>query len=336
MTPSLRRSLTVVAMFSQLLVSCGAKTGLRVPCEMPVRGTRPAFVLVYEKSSGTVQISPADRLPYGRDYDREQLAWVRSFLPTMGVDALVGATPWPVEDRGTPRFRCPWSDTILSPIADDGAASALRYMINEEFVVRPSGPISQSIEAGVRALRSLPEDVHPRVVVLTNLGTLNECRGEFAWSPGPTDWHFQRVAQFRREGFPTLVVGLRQAADGSEVQRSILEAYAEAGGLARRNGPATWYDFTLDRDELQRAAERAILHPAYCVGRASEGTDEPDTWAMQAPSTGTIPRDTSHREGWDWVDAEQGTIRLYGTPCDRVARARERPRLVTQTWGCYL
>jgi hypothetical protein len=318
-----------------LTLSCGAKTGMRVPCEMPVRGTRPAFVLVYEKSNATVSRQPGEELPYGRDFDREQLDWARSFLPTLGAQVLVGATPWPVEDRGSPRFQCPWSDTILSPIADDGGASALRYMLEEDFVARPSSPISQSIEAAVRALRALPEDVHPRVVILTNLGDVNECRGEYAWSPGPRDWHFQRVAQFRREGFPTLVVGPRLAADGRPIRGDILGAYAEAGGLARRDGPAPWYDFTLDRDELLLAAERAILHPAYCVGRTPQGTDQPDAWVMQAPGIGVIPRDTSHREGWDWDDAAQGTVRLFGSACERVARARVRPRLVTPTWGCY-
>lgn len=330
-----RNSWWCVVLLSVLSLSCGAKTGLRVPCEMPVRGTRPAFVLVYEKSNHSTIHRPGDDPPYGRYFDREQLAWARSFLPALGANALVGATPWPVEDDGTPRFRCPWSDSILSPIADDSASSALRYMNEEQFIARPSGPISQSIEAAVRALRALPDDVHPRVVILTNVGSVNECLGEYAWSPGPRDWHYQRVAQFQREGFPTLVVGPRLAADGSPVLRVILEAYAEAGGLARRDGPATWYDSTLDRDELLLAAERAILHPAYCVGRAAQGTDEPDAWVMQAPSIGTIPRDTSHREGWDWVDAALGTVRLFGTPCERVARARVRPPLVTQTGGCY-
>lgn len=329
-----RRSLLCVSMLAALSLSCGAKTGLRVPCEMPVSGTRPAFVLVYEKSNVSTIDRPGWVPPHGRYFDREQLAWARSFLPALGAHSLVGATPWPVEDRGTARFRCPWSDTILSPIADDGAASVLRYMNGEEFIARPSGPISQSIEAAVRALRALPEDVHPRVVILTSLGRVNECRGEYAWSPGPSDWHYQRVAWFRREGFPTLVVGPRQEGDGSVLVRPILDAYAEAGGLARRDGPASWYDFVLDRDELRLAAERAILHPAYCVGRTSEGTDEPDAWVMQAPSVGTIARDTSHREGWDWVDPSTGALRLYGTACERVARARERPRVVTRAWGC--
>lgn len=335
MTRSSRRTLAATSLLSMMLVSCGAKTGLRVPCEMPLRGTRPAFVLVYEKSNGSIREQPQDDLPHGRELDQEQRTWARSFFASMGTNVLIGATPWPVEDRGTPRFLCPWSDTLLSPIADDGGASAMRYMDQEWFVARPNGPISQSIEAAVRALRTLPEDVHPRVVILTMMTNVNGCFGDDGRASGPRDWHYQRVARFRDEGFPTLVVGVRQHGDGSALNLPTVGPYAIAGGLARTDGPALWYDFTLDRDALLLAAERAILHPAYCVLRAQEGTDEPDGWLMTSLSAGMIPRDSTHQNGWDWVDASAGTVQLYGAHCDRVARARERPRLVTRAWGCY-
>jgi hypothetical protein len=318
------------------VLSCGAKTALRAPCEMPLRGTRPAFVVVYHKGNSTVRTNPNDESLYGRELDEEQLAWARWFLPELGRGGvLVGASPWPDEEYNTPRWLCSWSDVLRSPIVDDGGSSALDYMLRETFWVRANSPVSQQIEVAVRELRALPEDVHPRVVVLTIHTDVNGCLGDDVYATEPFDWHFQRVARFREEGFPTLVVGARlDGRDGRRLRLRVPPRYAEAGGLPWVDGPDLWYDHRYDREPLLRAAERAILHPAYCVLRAPEGTDDPDAWVLQAPSVGTIERDRTRRDGWDWDDPAAGSVRLFGTVCERVAHARERPRLVTRAWRC--
>ena len=194
--------------------------------------------------------------------------------------------------------------------------------------------MSQSIESAVRSLRSLPPEVHPRVVVLSMMSNVGGCYGEDGNAAGPSDYHTRRIAQFRDEGFPTLVVGVRLHSDGHPLDLPVVSAYAAAGGLAR-HGPAEWYDITHDRDELTSEAERVIVQPAYCELRTTAGAGDPDGWSMDAAPLGIIPRDQTHRDGWDWEDTLSGKLRLYGSACERVARARIRPRLVTSTWGCY-
>jgi hypothetical protein len=69
-----------------------------------------------------------------------------------------------------------------------------------------------------------------------------------------------------------------------------------------------------------------------CVFTLPCGYGETDFGGLAVFINGmTVPRDRQHVEGWDYVDAAQTTVQLYGSPCTD-ARAMTGEVFIAQ--GC--
>ena len=49
----------------------------------------------------------------------------------------------------------------------------------------------------------------------------------------------------------------------------------------------------------------------------------------------TVPRDTSHTNGWDWIDQRTGSLQFFGAACSR-AQGASTPTAVAGTVTCRI
>jgi hypothetical protein len=128
------------------------------------------------------------------------------------------------------------------------------------------------------------------------------------------------------------VLGIAAAGGPADVT---LNAMARAGGNARP-GPRAYYSALTDAAELTAPLTTLI------------GVAPPCNFAIPAPPTndgttsradirvlvdGTdLPQDTSHMNGWDYVDQTLSWIQIYGPACDTLLS--NPPHSVTVAFVC--
>jgi len=130
-------------------------------------------------------------------------------------------------------------------------------------------------------------------------------------------------------GFPTQIAGLGIA---PEAEASLSEM-ALSGGLARAGTPR--YFPVSSAADLGAAVSSLIATLGTCVYSipqpSADGVTSPsriDVFLDGSP----VPRDSTHLNGWDYLDATFRSFQLYGAPCD-AARAGGG---VSVTFRCIL
>jgi hypothetical protein len=118
-------------------------------------------------------------------------------------------------------------------------------------------------------------------------------------------------------GFKTFVVGI---ATNTGTADATLSNLANAGGLAKPGTPS-YYPVSSAAD-LSAAIRTLIGAAATCtfqIGPAptSDGTTDLKQIVVMGDGT-SIPRDTTHTNGYDYVDGTMMSIQIYGSWCDQV------------------
>ena len=118
-------------------------------------------------------------------------------------------------------------------------------------------------------------------------------------------------------GFKTFVVGI---ATGGATADTTLSNLANAGGLAKAGTPS-YYPVSSAADLA--AAIRTLIGAAntctFQIGPAPTSDGTTDLKQIVVMGDGTpIPRDTTHTNGYDYVDASMMSIQIYGSLCDQV------------------
>ena len=122
------------------------------------------------------------------------------------------------------------------------------------------------------------------------------------------------VAAAAAAGIKVFVVGIGNVASAV----AVLNQMAMNGGEAQTGGATSYYAAT-DQAALQTALSRdrgqgRLLHAA-----AAQKAQDPTNVVIKDEGTKTqIPRDPTHAEGWDYTDASDTAIQLYGTACANV------------------
>lgn len=136
----------------------------------------------------------------------------------------------------------------------------------------------------------------------------------------------QAVKDAAAAGTPVFVVGVATAKTATT---ATLNAMAIAGGRPR-DDPALRY-YAVDTAEDLAAALGAIgAQIASCTFALERVPPVPDNVAVDADGA-RVPRDPSHREGWDYVPGMQ-SIQLFGAACTRVVEGTTRA--VQMVFGC--
>ncbi len=244
------------------LSACGAKTGLREPCVLPLRGTTPAFVLGYETSNTTIVTlfpdSGSRQNPNYLDYIRHTTV----LLPHFEADTMIGSIAGPVESRTMPGIYCPNPTSMNQPIVRNNANAILTEMreTTTEFS-RPGNAVTGLLNVAAQALRELPAEYDPRIIVFMNTA------GTACLDP-PNDLltHIRPIAALAASGIRTLLISERNPISFG-AQPNLM---AVAGGLPRDDPAERFYGADDPAPVLERL-EQVLFEPAYCQLRV-EGT----------------------------------------------------------------
>jgi hypothetical protein len=125
----------------------------------------------------------------------------------------------------------------------------------------------------------------------------------------------------------TFVIGLA----GTEEYVSLLNAMAVAGG--RPQAGLTSYYPANNQAELQAALQSIAVSVISCSIPLEEAPDLPDLVRVYMDG-GTVPRDTSHQNGWDYTDSGHLEIMLYGAACEALQDGQVHD--VTATFACVV
>jgi von Willebrand factor type A domain len=124
----------------------------------------------------------------------------------------------------------------------------------------------------------------------------------------------QAVANAVTMGFKVFVIGIGNVSSAV----TTLNKLAVNGGEAQ-SGAATSYYAATDPTSLEDALNAIVGKVASCTLPLPSKPQVPDNVVVEDVETKTtIPQDTSHTNGWDYTDATDTAIQLYGTACEDV------------------
>jgi hypothetical protein len=122
------------------------------------------------------------------------------------------------------------------------------------------------------------------------------------------------ITEFARQGVPTFVIGIDE--DGRPDLVDVLNRMADAGGRPNTLPGGQRYYSVRRREDLAAAFATVQRALATCTYFATSVPPTPDDADVQL-GPDAVPRDRDHRDGWDWTDAPNGEVTLFGSWCDR-------------------
>lgn len=215
---------------------------------------------------------------------------------------------------------------------------ALASTVDDEFYW--GTPLAPALAGAIGSLEGMPQGVSS-VVLLTD-GNPTSC--ETSSDAAAND--IQRVIDAAAAGFGgaqpirTFVMGVIDGTAGANAAN--LSLVAEAGGTARYPGCADAGDCAYSIDvgtfaaDFEAALDAIALEAFDCTFEVpSVEGGAPDYDALNLTVTDengvvTVPRDTSHTAGWDYLPGQQ-QIQLYGEAC---ASAKAATATVQIVLGC--
>ncbi len=133
-------------------------------------------------------------------------------------------------------------------------------------------------------------------------------------NPGEEMASEMAVADAAAAGIKVFVVGIGNVASAV----AVLNQMAINGGEAQTG----WRDQLLRGDRpgrSQTALNQIVGKVASCTLPLPGKPQDPTNVIVEDEGTKTqIPRDATHAEGWDYTDASDTAIQLYGTACSNV------------------
>lgn len=217
---------------------------------------------------------------------------------------------------------CGSSAAPIVPVGPDSAMAIAGAIARTS----PGGntPTRDAIASGASYLSKLT-DSSPKYLLLATDGLPN-CPVGCAGTPNPSSMCTmtdnpsedgateQAVANAASMGFKVFVIGIGDVSSAV----TTLNKLAVNGGEAQ-SGAATSYYAATDPTSLENALSAIVGKVASCTLPLPSKPQVPNNVVVEDVGTKTvIPQDTSHTNGWDYTDATDTAIQLYGTPCDDV------------------
>ena len=116
---------------------------------------------------------------------------------------------------------------------------------------------------------------------------------------------------FQNQKIPVYVIGIGSTNDPAFLQA--LNEMAVAGGRPRATAP---FDYSVSTSaELKTALQSIGDSIAKCTYLTPSAPTDPNAITVEINGM-VIPRDTTHMDGWDWVDQAFGTLAFFGAACD--------------------
>jgi hypothetical protein len=129
-------------------------------------------------------------------------------------------------------------------------------------------------------------------------------------------------AIFEVQKIPVYVIGIGSTERPEFLK--VLDDMAVAGGRARPTAPRHYNVQTAA--EMKSALNVIQDSVAKCTYLTPSAPTDPNAISVEIDGS-PVARDTSHRNGWDWVDQAYGTMTFFGPACDRASAAGKAPQV---------
>ncbi|MFO0561479.1 MAG: hypothetical protein U0269_25945 [Polyangiales bacterium] len=319
-------------------LGCGAKTGLRVPCEYETVRTAPTVAVLEARSTTTWGNQTHGGLLLA---EASLLMWER-LLPQLDGVAVLGGTwqpalgaPFSLANERPPVCTA-WPE-LLVPYAERNSERVLTLYRD----LRPrTGP-----DANVAALDYVVDSLvraapaHSPKWVLMQSNGLATCETSRVGDPNPAVAAPHFAAALRR-GVKVLLIAVLPRTMGADAfswegnvgaWADALEAWSVAGGAVRRNGPAHYWYWT-ETDAIAAGVRENIIAPYFCELRTSVPASDRERVELLTEDGAAISRST----GWQWIDAGSTQLRVLGADCDRLVDRRATVRFVSRSSLCEI
>jgi hypothetical protein len=251
------------------------------------------------------------------------------------VPQLQGQIKWGLEFFPTDND-CGVSATIAVPVAANNATAIATAMAGTS--ADGNTPTAEAIRKGAAYLQSV-NDPNPKFIVLATDGAPNcaapttpgsgmcTCQAPFtqmgnqccfgtacipcSFFPSPDAGSGQAVADAAAMGINTFVIGV---ATGSS-EEAVLNDLATKGNTARPG--ATKYYPAANGTDFVNAINSIAGQIVSCTLALQMPPTSPDLVELSTGTGTTIPRDTTHANGWDF-GPNNGSIILYGSWCQQL------------------
>lgn len=334
------------------LVSCGAKTGLRLP-DASVDASRDSFVDAVSCTTGRFPLSPT--------LLNMILVIDRSGSMNQDIDGIGDQSRWQALEQGLRRSFVSndqllvagkfFPDVIDSPRPDPAeacrvsttlevgfSANGMNNILNVFNTTEPVGgtPTFSALSIASGALRGISnrtyivlatdgepncnENLDPFICECTNIGSGMDCmEPQQCLDDDRTINLISGI--FSNDGIPTIVIGIEDPFNPAS--SLTLNRMARAGGRPRP-GSVPYYSAT-SSDDLNEALTEISRGITQCSYRISSVPPSDEGLRIQLNGT-VIPRDDAN--GWSWYDRNKGELEFRGTACMLASSATVREGVV--------
>jgi hypothetical protein len=231
---------------------------------------------------------------------------------------------------------CTVSSTPAVQVRPDNAAAieaaiATATSANGGVISYGNTPTRNAENAAAAYLSTLT-DISPRFILLATDG-IPTCLASDAAGSADSAGATAAVTAARASGFPTFVIGIATAGGNAD---DTLSAMATAGGLPRAGTPSYYpVASAADLADAIRTLVRVAATCTFQIGPTPTSDGTTSLTEIDVFGDGTnIPRDTSHANGYDYLDASMQSIQVHGPLCDQIMRGDVRE--VTVTFRCII
>lgn len=332
-----------------LCLGCGTKSPLRVPEAVPdamdaqhdAQCIPGRFVLERRQASVLFVIDRSRSMRFSLDgqeeVPREAWRWtalrnaLASALPPFEHSLMMGALFFPDEQGGS---TCSILRTAGIDIHPDLRNTDAILAVLDRTEPWGGTPTYEALRRAHTYLLSRMDRTRSAHIVLATDGAPN-CNPDLpsmncvcTFRPDPTDPRcpshnclddvrtIAAIATIARSGTPVYVIGIDDPSQPDLNQ--VLHRMAIAGGRPNTEPGQPAYYSVRSTDALVRAFTSIQRSITQCTFVTPSRPDNPDDIRIEVNGI-PIPRDETHRNGWDWTDQTFGELAFFGPACDQIS-----------------
>lgn len=198
-----------------------------------------------------------------------------------------------------------------------GTPTAEAVRLATQFVTQQRG-VARTLVLATDGAPNCNPDLDPRTCVCTTPNfpcSANPNRGRYSCLDDA-----RAVAAIRDvavQNIPVYVIGIGNS--GNAQFNDVLDRMAIAGGRPRATTPRHYN--VQSASDMNVALQTIRDSVTACTFLTPSSPTDPNAITVEIGGV-TIPRDTTHTDGWDWVDQAYGTIAFFGDACTQAGAAQ--------------
>lgn len=196
-----------------------------------------------------------------------------------------------------------------------GHAQAVTEAVSATTPEGNGTPTGDAIDAAVVYLKTVKSS-NPKFVLLATDGEPS-CANDKKDTKAARTAAVKAVTEAATAGFKTFVVGVATTKDSAT---NALNDMAVAGKMPRTGPDSTKFYLASTKDELVSALQLITGQVSSCTFELTHIPPDPANVAVHVNGM-SAPRDTTHVEGWDYTNADELEVEVYGSWCEQIKGA---------------